>query len=140
MSDIAYNPQTDHGRGFLPLLTRVTQFVTLIIGAIGYEWPITVEIARGNIDRAIQRSKDITITEAILSPDANKALANWQAQAQALSDILKKEEQKKADSPLTTEHKELLKAFVNQTWALTALLDRELLGLTTDETDPGREP
>lgn len=140
---IEYNPQTDTGKGFLPSLIRTTQFVTLIIAAIVYEWPVTVRIARVNLESAVARAKSMYDFRELLSGRATQALDQWHAQAEGLIETLKAAQTKATkdeDAPLTAAHKDALKVFMNQTWALAAFLDQELLGLDTTETDPGRVP
>ena len=137
---LPYNADSEHGRGFFPVFARIIQFVTLIVGAIGYEWPITVEQARANLQRVSERAATLAPWLDAFSTDARKAYDDWLAQAIAITEVLRTAENAQADAVLNDGLKGQMKEFIQQTWALMSLFDRELLGLSADQTDPGRAP
>lgn len=137
---LPYTPDSEHGRGFFPILARIIQFVTLVIGAIGYEWPLTVEQARANLQRVAERAQTLQPWLDSFSTDARKHYDDWLGQANALTEVLRTAENADNTAVLNDALKKDLKAFINQTWAFMSILDQELLGLTADQTDPGNAP
>ena len=134
-----YNPDSDHGRGFLPLMVRALGHSLFVIGAHFHTWPMTVEQARAELSEGLQHANAIATNLDILSKAGNEHVTDWKRSTQMLIDAFGVAENNNPEQ-LITEHQQALVNYAQQTWALTALLDQELLGLTGAQTDAGRLP
>jgi hypothetical protein len=134
---LSYEPTTAHGAGFFPLLARMLQFSTAVHAAIGYEWPITSDQIRANLQRVTERAHDLSPRLDMFSEGTQKAYRDWVETANKIVNDLTGTT---AETPVTEPTKLTLRSFAQQTWAFMTVLDTELFGLTNPTTDPGREP
>lgn len=135
---LTYKPTTDHGKGFLPLLTRALGRALWVLGAHFQKWPMTVEQARAELQEGLAHANNIGNLD-LLSKAGQAALDDWKKSTQMLIDAFGVAENKNPEQ-LIAEHQTALVNYAQQTWALTALFDIELLGLTENDTDAGKLP
>ena len=141
---IPYNPTTDDGTGFLVPIVKAMSHLHIVTVATGYEWPINAEVARGNLDHAIAHLDGMADTEQIISKPLVKHIKDWRNQLTALRDSLQHLEGQDPEATVTKDNlegdRDRLKVMEQQTWALLALLDQDLLGWNAGQTDAGRNP
>lgn len=141
---LPYNPTTENGRGFLVPLFKAMAHVHVVTIATGYEWPITVEIGRSNIDHAMTHLNDFEIDAGVLSKAAVKNIKDWKKQVNDLRTILQDLENQDPETTINKESlgaaRDSMKTLEQQTWALLSSLDIELLGWPEGATDAGRKP
>jgi hypothetical protein len=137
---IPYNPQSDHGRGFLPVIARIVMFESGVFLAATNEWPMNVETARANLDRALEHARTVDAFLPYVAGTTRQYIDDWREQTATLRDSFRVTEGQDPEAQMTAAQKDLVKAHAEQTWALMSYLDRDLIGLTDADTDPGRTP
>ena len=137
---IPYNPRTDHGAGFLPVVARIVMFESGVFLAATNDWPMNVETARASLDRALEHARTVDAFLPYVSGTTRQYLDDWRTETVALRDAIRTAEQRDPDAQLGEAEKDLVKTHAEQTWALMSYLDRDLIGLTDADTDPGRTP
>lgn len=141
---IPYAPTTEDGTGFLVSLFKAAHHMHNVTVATAYGWKITAEQAKAEIDH-IMRHADIAneaISEAIVSEQTGIYFRDWldQTRGEVRTKLTELETQDPAkELPKAKEFRESLKILEQQTWALLAHVDQDLLGWE-DVPDAGRKP
>lgn len=143
---IPYAPTTDEGTGFLVSLFKAAHHMHNITVATAYGWKITVEQARAEIDHITGHANEalrvINEETPIIAEQSLAYIRDWheQTQAQIRAKLTELENANPAkELPKGKEFRESLKTLEQQTWALLAFLDQDLLGLP-EVPDAGRKP
>lgn len=139
---LAYAPRTDTGTGFLVPMLKAAMRPMYIFGAIANSWPMTLEMAQGDMQDARARTTVLGGGDlSLLSEAGQAAVREWSA---TLDTVLTELQSAITDNGLEANVTEALVpslvACQQQAWALLSLMDTELLGYTDDQTDPGRRP
>lgn len=133
---LPYNPTTDYGAGFLPLLNRATGHALFVIGARLHDWPMTTEQAHAELTEAINHINALQVNAGLLSTAGREAIENWKTTLQGLVNELAPHVNTNPDARLMAD----MVTYAQQTYALLAILDTELLDLAPPHTDAGRLP
>lgn len=137
---IPYNPTTDHGKGFLPLLARAVMFQSGVYIAVHNGWPMNVETARASLDIAIEHARNVGNFLPYVAGTTREYIDDWKRQTEILRDSFRITEGQDPEALFTDAQKDLVKQHAQQTWALMTYLDLDLIGMPDDLTDPGRTP
>lgn len=137
MAAIRYAPRTDKGQGFLPLVIRALGHLVAVAYATFNKWPMTVEQAHAELLQAIEHINQIGQPEYI-STEGREAITRWKESVNLLAEAFRVVAERNPEN-LTDAHLKPITDLVHTTWAFCALMDTELIGLTDEETDAGRE-
>lgn len=132
--------RTDRGSGLtLPLAKGISRLI-LVYNALGRDWPMNQEEAAQEITEANQLFGSILVDERLLSEEAKNILTEWIGSMQELRDELNTAAQATPEEPLVEATKALIRTRAGEAWSVLTIIDRELTGLSNDQTDPGRLP
>lgn len=143
---IPYAPTTDGGTGLLVSVFKAAHHMHNVTVATAYGWKITAEQAQAEIEHITphldEALRTVNEEDPIISEQSLAYLRDWHDQATTVIrdrlDALAKEDPEKA-LPKGKEFREPLKTVEQQTWALLAFLDQDLLG-SMEVPDAGRKP
>lgn len=145
---LAYAPQTDLGTGVLVPLVKAIMRPLYVMGAANNGWPMTLEMAQAEIADAQMRILQMRLQDrrALLTEETYTALNEWTQQvaplSRAINDLISEHG---LDATIDNESiapvlNPAVVTYAQQTWAMLARLDNELLSLEGEDNDPGRLP
>lgn len=141
---IPYAPITDEGTGFLVSLFKAAHHLHNITVATAYGWKITAEQAAAELGHVAGHAAEVlrATEQGILANQTVEYVRDWydqtQGQVKTRLDELKAAAPEK-ELPKAKEFREPIKAIEQQTWALLAYVDQDLLGWQ-EVPDAGRKP
>lgn len=145
---LTYAPTTDLGTGVLVPLVKAMMRPLYILGASQNDWPMTLEMAQADIQDAQTRILQMRVRDrqSLLTNDTYEALVSWEASLNPLAGVIQTAiNDHGLDKPISEPAvKAVLEpaivTYAQQTWALLARLDNELMSLNGEDNDPGRLP
>ena len=138
--EIPYTPRTDYGSGFLPPLVRAFTHSLFIIGANHNDWPMTNEQAVHEITELRRHLQGLHTIDDLLSAQTKEYLNVWKKHTDDLYAELDEGFKADPDNATIAQYKPIIKTYAEQTFGLLSALDKELAGLSDEQTDPGRLP
>ena len=132
-------PRTTSGTGLTVPIAKALAHLWLVHEATAREWPITAEQASAEIAEAVTHLRDIIYPEDLLTETLVSELATWNPTLTTFAATAAAEAVSSPEEPFSADHAEDLRSIVRGTWALLALIDREITGLEL-QADPGSMP
>lgn len=136
---LAIEPRTDAGTGITVPIAKALSHLMLVHEASAREWPLTNEAAAAEVNEAVTHLRDIVIPRDLLTEDTAAGIAEWMDTLHPFGEDIRRDTSPIPDELFhTNAQRENLQAIVRQTWALLAVVDREITGVTG--ADPGSRP
>lgn len=137
---LKYNPRTESGTGFFPLLMRAWLHTIVVAYAVFRKWPITYEVAAAELSEALTHIRAIKSDYlAPLTAEAQQQVQSLINDIQTLSTEIDKEVAGLGKTEMDDKYSERLHEMTNKIFALAQQLDYEALGLPSDLSDAGKE-
>ncbi len=136
---IPYTPTTDLGKGILPSLVRAHAHTMTVFTSVAHDWPMTIEQAKAEMHEAKNHVATMPDISALLATETNTYIGLWKERLDSLLKTLETAEKANPEARVA-DHKDALKDFATQTFALLKWLDNDLCGLNDNQTDAGRLP
>lgn len=137
---LKYNPRSESGMGFFPLLMRGWLHSLVVAYAAFRKWPITNEIAAAELEEALGHLKAIPYTS--LEPLTLEMQMHFAGIKEITRQALENVNNAQNTDPkaeLSDKVSEDMHNLTNMIFALASKLDSETLGLAHEATDAGKE-
>lgn len=136
---LKYEPKTNNGAGFFPLIMRAWLHSLAVAYAVFRKWPITYEVAIAELDEAVGCLTEIKpIAFDPMSETIEKQYLRIVSELRTVAEELRKAATGKEKEELDERFNERLHEVTNMTFALATALDLETLGLMPGDTDAGK--
>ena len=137
---IIYNPKTELGNGFFPLISRAWVRSLVVANAVFRGWPIAHNVADAEISEGLQYLNNISDKSLAAMSDSSKKQFRYikklyEKLASEVSELSAKNPEGPMDNALDDKIHEITNCF----FAFMQQLDYETLGITAEYSDAGKK-